>query len=418
MEETIKTQILAEITKYKTEILEFTKNLITVATENPPGALYKACLEIIVKKLSQIGLDYEIIEVPTHDPTSKDERFPRYCILSHYGPGEKTLYFHGHYDVVPASNDTQFQPYIENGRLYGRGSSDMKSGLAVMIYALRIIKELKIPLNGRIGLTIVPDEETGGIMGSKYLSDINILGKNALGMLLPEPTSGVIWNANRGAISLRITVKGKSVHVALQFQGVNAFEKMITVVNKLLELKTEVESRTTRYNINPEPAKHSILMLGGQCEGGRNFNFVPGEVSFTIDRRINPEEILEVEKQKLFGLFEEFQNEGINLKIDILQEGESSGVSEESPLARALTKNIETITGNYPHFEMCPGLLETRFYIEKNIPALAYGPGILAVSHSPKEFVKIEDIYNCIAVYALTAVEFLKNMRQDESLFS
>ena len=408
MNETITTQILATITKYKTEILEFTKDLITVATENPPGALYKTCVEIITKKLSEIGLDYEIIEVPNHDSTSKDGRFQRYCILCFYELGEKTLYFHGHYDVAPAYTDSQFQPYIENGRLYGRGSSDMKSGLAVMIYALRIIKELKISLNGRIGLTIVPDEETGGLMGSKYLSENNILGKNAIGMLLPEPTSGVIWNANRGAISFRITIKGKPVHAALQYQGVNAFETMIVVVNKLLELKKEVELRTTKYNIDPEPAKHSILMLGGQCEGGTNFNLVPGEVSFTIDRRINPEEDLEVEKQRLFVLFEDLKKEGINLEIEILQEGESSGTPEDGSLALALSQNVETITDKHPSFEMCPGLLEIRFYIENNIPAFAYGPGLLAVSHGPKEFVKIEDIYNCIAIYALTAIEILQ----------
>ena len=408
MDETIKTQILTAITKYETEILEFVKDLIAVPTENPPGAFYKTCVEIITKKLSAIDLDYEIVEVPGHDSISKDGRYPRYCILCFCGAGKKTLYLHGHYDVVPASEDTQFQPYTEDGRLYGRGSSDMKSGLAVMIYALRIIKELEIPLNGRIGLTIVPDEETGGLMGSKYLSDINILGKNAIGMLLPEPTSGVIWNANRGAISLRIAIKGKSVHSALQYQGVNAFETMIGVVTKLLELKKEVELRTTTYKIDPEPAKHSILMLGGRCEGGTNFNLVPGEVSFTLDRRINPEEDLEIEKQRLLGLLEKFEREGIDLDIEIIQEGNSSGIPEDDPLALVLSKNVETITDKRPSFEMCPGLLEIRFYIEKGIPAFAYGPGLLAVSHDPKEFVKIEDIYNCIAIYALTAVEILQ----------
>ncbi|MFX0126218.1 MAG: M20 family metallopeptidase [Candidatus Hodarchaeota archaeon] len=417
MNEVIKNRVLATITKYKTEILEFTKDLIAVATENPPGTLYKTCVEIITKKLSEIGLDCEIIEVPNQSSASKTEIFPRYCILSFYGSGERTLYFHGHYDVVPASNEAQFQPYIENGKLYGRGSSDMKSGLTVMIYALRIIKELKIPFNGRIGLIIVPDEETGGLMGSKYLSDNDILSKSAIGTLLPEPTSGVIWNANRGAISLRITVKGKPAHVALQYHGVNAFERMIAVANNLIELKTEVESRTTSYNIRPEPAKHSILMLGGQCKGGSHFNLVPEEISFTIDRRINPEEDLESEKQRLLGLLEEIKKEGINLNFEILQEGESSGTSEDTPLARALVKNIKTITGNYPCFELCPGLLETRFYTKKGIPALAYGPGLLAVSHGPNEFIRIEDIYKSIAIYALTAIEvFQANMNTDMNL--
>jgi succinyl-diaminopimelate desuccinylase len=90
---------------------------------------------VITQKLSEIGLDYEIIEVPS----GKTERFPRYCNLAFYRTGEKTLYFHGHYDVVPASNEEQFQPYVKDVKLFGRGTSDMKRGLAAMIYALKAI---------------------------------------------------------------------------------------------------------------------------------------------------------------------------------------------------------------------------------------------------------------------------------------
>ena len=78
----------------------------------------------------------------------------------------------------------------------------MESGLAAMIYAVKAIKDAEIDRKGRIGLTLVPDEETGGILGSKYLSDNGVLGRNGIGMLTPEPTSGVVWNANRGAVSL------------------------------------------------------------------------------------------------------------------------------------------------------------------------------------------------------------------------
>jgi succinyl-diaminopimelate desuccinylase len=403
MKETITTQILDAIAADRTEILSFTRELVSIATENPPGTNYKLCVEAIAEKLSEIGLDYEIIEVP--HPES--EKLSRYCFLSSYGTGEQILYFHGHYDVVPVSSEDQFQPYVKDGKLFGRGSSDMKSGLAAMIYAIKAIKTSNIQLNGKIGLTIVPDEETGGLLGSKYLADIGVLGKNGIGMLLSEPTSGAIWNANRGAISLRITVKGKPAHVGLQYQGNNAFEKMLPVANALLELKKEVESRATEYNIQPAPAQSSILMMGGRCEGGSNFNLVPGEFSFTIDRRINPEEDLEVEKQRLFVLLESIRKDGIDLDIEILQEGESSGISEDTPLAQVLTKNIEAITGQRPKFEMCPGLLEIRFYAKNGIPAFAYGPGLLSVSHGPHEFVEIENIYRCTEIYALTALDIL-----------
>ena len=255
MAETVKNQVLEAVAGYQGDILEFTRQLISVATENPPGAFYKRCTETIEHKLTESGLECRIIEVPGGDRGGK----PRYCLLSFYGTGGRTLYFHGHYDVVPAFSPKQFQPYLEGNNLFGRGSSDMKSGLAAMIYALKAIQACHIELNGQIGLTIVPDEETGSELGAKYLSEINVLGKNGIGMLLGEPTSGVVWNSSRGAISLRVAVKGKPAHVGLHHQGINAFEKMLIVADALLELKKEVETRRTVYYIEPDVARGSIL---------------------------------------------------------------------------------------------------------------------------------------------------------------
>ena len=76
-------------------------------------------------------------------------------------------------------------------------------------------------------------------------------------------------------------------------------------------------------------------------------------------------------------------------------------------MAQILARNIESITGNQPGFEMCPGLLETRFYAAKGVPAFAYGPGLLSVAHGPKEFVDIKEVCNCAAIYAMTALELL-----------
>lgn len=403
MEETLKNQILDTVASYQDDILQFTQQLITIATENPPGVFYKPCVEAIQHKLMRLGLDCQVIEVPMQELESE----PRYCILSHYGTGEKTLYFHGHYDVVPASSPEQFRPYVKGNNLFGRGSSDMKSGLAAMIYAVKAIQTCNIELNGQIGLTIVPDEETGGELGSKYLSEINVLGKNGIGMLLAEPTSGVVWNANRGAISFRVVVKGKPAHVGLHYQGINAFEKMLIVANALLELKKEVETHRTAYNIEPDAARCSILMMGGRCTGGSNFNLVPGECAFTIDRRINPEENREAEKRRIIETLERLRKDGIDLEIEVFQEAESAGISEDHPIAQTLARNIEAIKGKRPKFELCPGLLESRFYGKAGVPAFAYGPGLLSVSHGPNEFVNIEEIYRCTSIYALTALDTL-----------
>ena len=386
---------------HKEAILNFSQDLIRIASENPPGNYYRECADRIRLELDRLGFTCRLVEVPGFPDR------PRCNLLSFHGEGRRTLYFHGHFDVVPAQRREQFNPRIENGRLHGRGATDMKAGLAAMIYAAGLLKELQVPLQGRIGLCVVADEETGGLGGSHYLDQIGLLGQDALAMLTPEPTSGVIWNANRGAVTLQITVKGKAAHVGLQHQGINAFEQMLQVAAALQTLKTEVEKRQTGYRIMPAAAAHSILMLGGRVAGGTNFNVVPDVCTFTVERRFNPEEDLATEKKRLFALFEQFQRKGIQLEVEVLQEGCSSGVPEEHPVASVLAETIAAVIGERPAFEMCPGILETRWYANKGIPAFAYGPGFLEVAHGPNEVIEIERIYQHTILYALVAARLL-----------
>jgi succinyl-diaminopimelate desuccinylase len=368
-------------------MLDLTKRLIAVPSENPPGNHYEECIRVFLAELDKLGFN--------------DVRREGECVLGHAGSGPRTLYFSGHYDVVPAQSRNQFEPRVEGNNLFGRGSSDMKSGLAAMIYAAAAVRDEGLLRNGRIGIVLVPDEETAGPRGSRDLDARGVLGKNSIGMLTPEPTGGIVWNANRGAITLRATMFGKPAHVGRQFEGVNAFERALPAVAQLAEIKKEVELRETQYNIAPAAARKSILLLGGRSEGGTNFNVTPDRFSFTIDRRINPEEDLEKETRRLHDTLEGFE-------IETLQHEAAAATSAEVPLGRILSRHILSVTGKEAAFEMCPGLLETRFYAARGIPAFAYGPGLLTVSHGPSEFVPIRNIAQCALIYALTAAETLR----------
>jgi succinyl-diaminopimelate desuccinylase len=385
------------------DMLDFTKKLVRIRTENPPGADYLECVEFIAETLKGFGLRSRIVRVK-----SSATPYPRYCLLASHGEGRNVLFFHGHYDVVPAPGTRSFYPRFKSGRLYGRGTSDMKGGLTAMIYAIHIVQCLDARLDGRVRLVIVPDEETGSALGTRYLFDHGYITPNgALGMLMPEPTSGAVWNACRGAYSLMVTVKGRPAHVALQHQGVNAFEQMYELMKALMKLKHAVEMRKTDYRVAVGESNNSIQMLGGVCRCGTNFNVVPGECTFSIERRINPEENLGKEKKRLLKLLDRFRKQGINISTEILQEGESYGISSDHELACVLARNIRQLHGYSPEFLMCPGLLETRYYIKKGIPAYAYGPGLLSCAHGHDEFIPVERIYDCAMVYALTAVNIL-----------
>jgi acetylornithine deacetylase/succinyl-diaminopimelate desuccinylase-like protein len=124
--------------------------LVAIPTENPPGRAYDDCVERIVAVLDALGLEREIVE--TGEPGT-----PRRALVASTEGHGPLLYLHGHYDVVPAFSPGQFEPRVEDGRLIGRGAADMKGGLAAIVHAARVAADR----GARVGLVIVPDEETG-----------------------------------------------------------------------------------------------------------------------------------------------------------------------------------------------------------------------------------------------------------------
>lgn len=341
------------LAEHRDEMAAFTAALVAIDTENPPGRGYRACLDVIAEKLDALGFTSVVEPVPGGDI---DPEHPRFWLRSELGTGPRTVYFHGHVDVVPADDPSQFEPVVTEESIFGRGATDMKSGLVSMIYAMTALRESGEKLDGKVALRIVPDEETGGALGSAALNAKGLLvstEEEPVCMLTAEPTGGVVWLASRGAITGRVHVKGRTSHVGLQYRGVNAFERMLRVTDALRRLKDEVETRVTSFPLEPEAARHSILMMGGETEGGRNFNVVPDGFSFTVDRRINPEEGFDVERRRLVGAV---ASGGVDATFDIFQEARAAGVSADSPAALALGAAIESARGEAAAFEMCPGM--------------------------------------------------------------
>jgi succinyl-diaminopimelate desuccinylase len=109
----------------------------------------------------------------------------------------------------------------------------------------------------------------------------------------------------------------------------------------------------------------------------------------------------------LLDLLERYKQDGIPLDWDIFQEGASTFCDEDGPLGTALSQSVHAVTGEAPRFEMCPGLLEIRFYAAQGMPAFAYGPELLSVAHGPNEYVDLRRIVDTAAIYARTAIEML-----------
>ncbi len=423
---------------------ELLEELIEVRTENPPGSNYLECVLLLRERLAEMGLESQIVEVPAKElrDLGLPPNLPRPSIVASLGspdPDAPILHFHGHYDVVPGESARMFHLHLEGDEAWGRGTADMKGGLVSMLLALKELRRLAPHLRGRVMLSIVPDEETGGQAGTGYLFKAGVLPQGSIGMLTPEPTGGEVWNGNRGAYSLMLTVHGKMAHVAVKHHGKNAFTGMVELAAMLEELRSQIEARhfameppldTPSSGAAPgsgsivgtsnagsagtagQPGEEdgepdSVLLIGGICRGGTNFNVVPESVSFSIDRRYHPMEDGNEVLKELEAVFKRFRKAGWKLDVEWLQKGEASLTPPGSRLATALQKAVKLVEGSTPRFSLCPGVLETRFFVAHGTPGLAYGPGRLDLSHVPEERVSLQAILKVARVYLRTAWELV-----------
>jgi succinyl-diaminopimelate desuccinylase len=360
------------------EMAELLDALVRIPTENPPGREIGRCAEALRGAMDGLGLAPEPIGE---------------IVRGSAGDGESLVYFHGHFDVVPAQRPSQFEPERRDGRIAGRGTADMKGGLVSMLYGAVAARELGLLDGRRIVLHLVPDEETGSTAGSGRLREAGLIDREAAAMLTAEPTGGVIWHAARGAITLRVRTSGREAHVGYVHEGVNAFEHMVRIAQPLAELSRELLERD------------SMLLVGGQAAAGAGFNVVPGSAWFSVDRRFNPDEDLDAELARLTGTIEDAAREaGAEVEIEVLQAQPSCSTDLDHPAARTLAGCVEAVDGDAT-FQLCPGVLDTRWYSQLGIPAFAFGGGRLEVAHGPAEYIDEAAMRRCAAVYALFAGE-------------
>jgi acetylornithine deacetylase/succinyl-diaminopimelate desuccinylase-like protein len=236
-----------------------------------------------------------------------------------------------------------------------------------------------------------------------------MIDREAVAMLTPEPTAGVIWHASRGAITLRVKLTGREAHVGQAHLGINAFEHMVRVAEPLNKLAHDLRQKRTNLPMANDDARGSMLVVGGSASSGANFNVVPGAAWFSLDRRFNPEEDLDEEMARLIDTVNEAAaTAGAAVTIDVLQAQPSGRTEENHPAAITLARCITAVRGDAARFEVCPGCLDTRWYAQLGIPAFGYGAGRLDVSHGPDEFIDEAAMGRCATVYASFAGEMLQ----------
>ena len=266
------------ITNNGQEPLELLMALIRAKSPDPPGDI-TACTEIITNLLSQEGIAFEIVESKPH---IKNIVAVMEGSLRSVSKGQ-TLLFNGHLDTVPAGSGWDRDPYdpvYQDGYVYGRGSTDMKSGIVASLMAVIAIKRSGSPFKGKLIYSAVGDEENHSQYGTKYLLRHGLKADHAI---CCEPTDLDLVLGNRGLTMVDVLIKGRSCHAGRSHLGVNA----VHIAAKIIAAIDAFDFKRI-YNDAFEVPTGSCSAVG--VHGGAKLNVVPDRCLLHIDRRLMPDE--------------------------------------------------------------------------------------------------------------------------------
>ncbi len=396
------------------ELIELVCDLIKIPSENPTGS-QREVVDYVEKYLKNIGITFKEV--------GDNEKHPN--IVAKIGSNEGyQLGWNGHLDVVPAGDRKQwkwdpFSGEITDTQILGRGTSDMKAGVAGLLFATRIIRELNVPIKGGITMHIVSDEESGSQYGTKWLAQ-NGYFEGLNGVIIGEPTSNwTIETGQKGQLHIELSASGVCAHGSLaQYKGDNAILKLSRVINKLDKL-TRVKGNIPEDLL--DAYKQSVWVdnqeigvdgagqvLGhvscnvGVIQGGSAANVVPDLASATIDCRLP----YGVNHQEIIDVLDSIIEDGVTYSLDWISE--ASITRNDCDLVKSLQKNAQEVWNIdvYPAWQWACS--DARLYRLKGIDTLQYGPSNTEGIHAPNENVDIEDVKNAARVYLRTFCDVLE----------
>lgn len=361
----------------------------------------KSVMEFVASWCDTRGISYTV--------TARDPQRPN--VIAWVGDPESgpVIAMNGHLDTVPISDESSwktdpFDPVVSDDgkKLFGRGSSDMKSSVGVMLTMLELFKDAQ--LDGALMAHIVSDEETSAIYGTLHVLDEIKAGR------LPKPDYVFIGegsqlkvrNAERGLLGFRITFLGRASHTAVaRVTGINAIAK---AAKGVLALEGDIDK------FHPSIG-HPVISIN-TIEGGVAHNVVPGECTITVDRRLIPGETKESVTEEVRSQLDAVAADDPDFRYELEVDPEGGFIpanitDEDSPLVQAFQKSVKRVTGNDPEFFVqWAGATDGRFYRAAGIDTVGMGPSG-ENAHGANEAVNIDDLFTQGWIYAQTIAELL-----------
>ncbi len=369
--------------------------------------------EIIINKLESLQLISEIIPVnfdsiKDHPAFSDDGFSPdsRINVIGNWNEGMKgkSLILNGHVDVVPTGSitlwdDSPWSGKIKDDRIYGRGSCDMKAGLASGILAVQVLKTIGFEPNGNVMIQSVVGEESGGC---GTLTNI-VKGYKGDAAVILEPTSLKLCPIQSGALTFRLKIPGQATHAAMRWDGISAIEKFNIINQSIIELEKERHSLfSVEYYESPERVAPINI---GTIKGGEWHSTVPDSVIVEGRLGVFPGEPVSDARTAFSNHIIKISNSDPWLKKNppIIEWFEGQFESGQTDIDHSIINHLKEayniVNNSNPIVEGVTYGSDLRLFTNHaDIPALLFGPGDVRLAHSANEYVEIEEVLTCIKI--------------------
>jgi succinyl-diaminopimelate desuccinylase len=385
------------------EVVTFTQQLVRTRSVHDPaqGDGEAAAAALVAKKMREFGWEPQVSEVAPGRPNV-------IAIIDGGGGDGPTLAFEGHTDVVTEGDlaSWTFDPYggeIRDGRLYGRGSADMKSGVAAMLYAVRALQQVG-PFPGRVMMCVLVDEE-GLMLGAKHFA-ATPFAREVDAAIICEPEEGEICVAAKGAIRLQAEFTGKMAHGAMPQHGRNPVASAGALIHRLAEYEHQLQRELGSHEHLGLPYVTPTVAAAGSVD---QINVIPARATVCIDIRTVPL----LDHKTLIGEVSELAKaagaaDGVAVEMRVVDNRPSVEIDPAHPVVEALAAAHTAVRGEPARYGGVPGATDgTILTRDAGIPTVVYGPGGKWIAHQADEFVEVDDIVACARVYAFAASAYL-----------
>jgi succinyl-diaminopimelate desuccinylase len=400
------------------DIVEFLRKFVAINAENPPGLNYPESVNFLADAMETWGYDVERVEVPedvvaTHYPERAD--YDRVNVLGRKegdaaGPA---VHFTGHFDVVPAAEDWTRDPYdpaVEDGLLYGRGASDMKSGIAASLFAVEALEASGADLQGSITQSMTCDEETGGFTGLGYLVEEGYMNAENTDYCIYTECfdSSQVCLGHRGVLKFRIVTHGETAHGCMAHDGSNAVTAMNDFLTRVEEYREALHDRRTDLPVTPEESKHADISAT-MVDAGYSENVIPDRCTATFYRVLVPEESIETAREEVRELMVETETAAsTQVEYEEIMYAEPTSVPADCTTSETFVEQIRMFHDD-PEFVVSPGSDDQRFVVnDADIEeCIVYGPGLLDQAHVVNEHVPIAEVTTATKVMAAATADLM-----------